>query len=100
VITEEIPKLKGTWDSSVGIASGWSAGDRLSPGTGGFPLFHRVQTGPGTHLASYSMGTGSFWPRLKRLGREANNLPPSSAEVSNGAATSPPLPWAHGVMVN
>ena len=38
-----------------------------------------VQTGPGAHPASYSMGTGSF-PGVKRPGRGVNQ-PPSSAEV-------------------
>jgi hypothetical protein len=39
-----------------------------------------VQTGPGAHPASYTMGTGSF-PGVKRPGRGVDNPPPSSAEV-------------------
>jgi len=39
-----------------------------------------VQTGPGAHPASYTMGTGSF-PEVKRPGRGVNHPPPSSAEV-------------------
>jgi hypothetical protein len=39
-----------------------------------------VQTGPGAHPASYTMGTGSF-PGVKRPGRGVDNTTPSSAEV-------------------
>jgi hypothetical protein len=38
-----------------------------------------VQTGSGAHPASYPMGTGG----KARLGRDADHLPPSSAEVKN-----------------
>jgi len=37
-----------------------------------------VQTGPGAHLASYTMGTGSF-PGVKRSGRDVDH--PSNVEV-------------------
>jgi len=39
-----------------------------------------VQTGPGAHPASYTMGTGSF-PGVKRPGSGVDHRPPSSAEV-------------------
>ena len=39
-----------------------------------------VQTGPGAHRASYTMGTGSF-PRVKRPGRGVDHPPAPSAEV-------------------
>ena len=39
-----------------------------------------VQTGPGAHLAFYTMGTGLF-PGVKRPGRRVDHPPPSSAEV-------------------
>ena len=39
-----------------------------------------VQTGPGAHPTSYTMGTGSF-PGVKRQGRGADYSPSSSAEV-------------------
>jgi hypothetical protein len=45
-------------------------------------FFAHIQTGPGTHPASRTMGTGSF-PVVKRLGRGADHPPPSSAEVEN-----------------
>jgi len=37
----------------------------------------------GAHSASYRMGTRALSPKEKRQGREANNSPPSSAEVKN-----------------
>jgi hypothetical protein len=39
-----------------------------------------VQTGPGPRTASYTMGSGSF-PGVKRPWRDADHLPPYSAEV-------------------
>jgi len=39
-----------------------------------------VQTGPGAHSDSYTMGTGSL-PGVKRPGRGVDHTPPSSAEV-------------------
>jgi len=42
-----------------------------------------VQTGPGAHSASYTMGTGSF-PGVKRPERGVDHPPPSSAKVEGG----------------
>jgi len=39
-----------------------------------------VQTDPGAHPTSYTMGTGSF-PGVKRLGHGIDHPPPSNAEV-------------------
>jgi len=39
-----------------------------------------IQTAPGAHQASYTMGTGSF-TGVKRPGRGADHPPPSSTEV-------------------
>ena len=39
-----------------------------------------VQTGPGAHPASYTMGNESF-PGIKRSGRGVDHPPLSSAEV-------------------
>jgi hypothetical protein len=39
-----------------------------------------VQTGPGVHPSSYTVGTGSF-PGVKRPGRGIEHPPRSSAEV-------------------
>jgi len=61
-------------------------GDSLRTGLSGdrIPLGARfsapVQTDPGTHSASYKMGSGSYLG-VKRLGRGVDHPPPSSAEV-------------------
>ena len=39
-----------------------------------------IQTGPGAHPASYTMGMGYF-PEVKLPGRGAGHSPPSDAEV-------------------
>jgi hypothetical protein len=54
---------------------------RSPAGTGNFSLYHRVQNGSGAHPASYPMCTRGSFPVGKRLGREADHSPPSSAEV-------------------
>jgi hypothetical protein len=66
-------------DSSVGITLGYGLNDRGSrvrfPATAGnFSLHHRVQKGSGVHPGALSLG-------IKRLGREADHLPPCSAEA-------------------
>ena len=53
------------------------SGDRIPVG---LKFSAPVQTGPGTHPASYTMGTGSF-PGVKRPGRGVDRPPPSSAEI-------------------
>jgi len=54
------------------------SGDRIP--LRGARYFAPVQTGPGAHPASYTMGTGSF-RRVKRLGRGLGHPPPCSEEV-------------------
>ena len=44
-----------------------------------------VQTGPGAHPASYTMGTTSF-PEVKLPGRGVDHTPPFSAEVKERVA--------------
>jgi hypothetical protein len=62
---------------SDSLWAGWS-GDRIPLGV---RFSAPVQTGPGAHPASYTMGTGSFpgakWPR-----RGSDHPPPSSAEIN------------------
>jgi hypothetical protein len=83
--------------SSVGIALGYGLDDqgsgvRFPEGAGNFSLHHRIQNGSGSHPASYPIGTRGSFPGVKRLGREANHSPPSSAEVKNAwSYTSTPL---------
>ena len=65
---------KGVPGSSVGIADSLRAGrprDRIPTGT---RFFAPVQTGPGTHPASYTLGTGSF-PGVKRPRRSVDPQP-------------------------
>jgi hypothetical protein len=57
-----------------------------------FSLLHSVKTDSGANPASSRMGTGDWFPEgvVKRPQCEANNWPPSSAEVKNvGAIHSP-----------
>jgi hypothetical protein len=61
----------------------WTTGIRFPAWAGKFSLRHRAQTGCEAHLAPYPMGTGTFSPGVKRPGREADHLPPLSAEVKN-----------------
>jgi hypothetical protein len=70
------------------VRAGWS-GDRIPVGA---RFFAHVHTGPEAHLASCTMGTGSF-PGVKRPGRGADHPPPSSAEVENEwrYTSAPPL---------
>jgi len=66
-------------DSSVGIAARYAWTVRgWNPDGGRFSA--PVQTGPGTHPASCTRGTGSF-PGVERLRRSVDHPPPSSAEV-------------------
>ena len=68
-------------DSSVGIATltGWTVWGS-NPGGGGARYSAPVQTGPGTHPASYTMAT-EFLPGLKRPASGVDHPPQSSAEV-------------------
>ena len=50
-----------------------------------------VQTGPGAHPASYTMGVGSF-PGAKRPGRGVNHPPPSSTEIKETVGLYPYSP--------
>jgi hypothetical protein len=67
-------------DSSVGIATGYGLDGPGIESRWGARFFAHVQTGPGAHPASCTMGTGSF-PGVKRPRLDANYPPPSSAEV-------------------
>ena len=57
-------------DSSIGMATLYCLD---GPGIENFPA--PVQTGPGTHPASYTMGTGSP-PEVKQMGRGVHHPPP------------------------
>jgi hypothetical protein len=46
-----------------------------------FSLLHVIETGSGVHPFFYPMGAGRSFLGVKRLGREANHSPLTSAEV-------------------
>jgi hypothetical protein len=70
--------------SSVGIATDYGLDgpgiEKKIPVRAKF--FAHVQTGPGAHSASCTMGTGSL-PGVNRSRRDADHPPPPSAEVEN-----------------
>jgi hypothetical protein len=72
-------KSKGR-DSSVGIATRYGLDGPGMESRWEARFSAPVQTGPGAHPASYTMGTGSF-PGVKRPGRGVDYPPPSRAEV-------------------
>jgi hypothetical protein len=68
------------------IALGYGLDDRGSISDRGWEFFfhrHRVQTGSGTHPASYPMGTVCSFPGGKATGRQTDQSPLSKAEVKN-----------------
>ena len=67
-------------DSSVGIATRYGLDGPGIESWWGVRFSTPVQTSPGAHSVSYTLGTGSF-PGLKRPGRGADHPPPTSAEV-------------------
>ena len=72
---------RGSRDSSVGIATRCGLDGPGIESRWGARLSVPVQTGPGAHPASCTMGTGSF-PGVKRPGRGADHPPPSSVPKS------------------
>jgi hypothetical protein len=52
---------------------------------------HSIPMSSGAHLARFQRVPGAFNRVVKRLGREADDSPPSAAEVKNGGAI-PPFP--------
>jgi hypothetical protein len=71
-------------DSSVSIAIGYGLDgpgiESRCVGVGGARFSSPVQTGPGPHPASSTMGTGSF-QEVNRPGRDVDHPPPSNVEV-------------------
>jgi hypothetical protein len=54
---------------------------QLEKAAGGDHKMGPIQNGSGAHPDSYPMGTRDPFPGGRRPGREADNSPPSSAEV-------------------
>ena len=76
------------WDrgSSVSIATRYGLdGPGIESRWVGARFSAPVQTGPGAHPASYTVGTGAF-PGVKWPGRGVDHPPPSSAEVEGRVA--------------
>ena len=73
-------EFEDSLDSSVGIATRYGLDDPRFEPRWGARFFAPVQTGPGTHQASYTMGNG-FFPGVKRPGRGVDHPPSSSVEV-------------------
>jgi hypothetical protein len=67
-------------DSSVGIATRYGLDGPGIESRWGARFSAPVQTGPGAHPASYTMGTGCF-PGVKRPGRGVDHPHPPSAEI-------------------
>jgi hypothetical protein len=57
----------GSRDSSVGIATGKTAGVRFQARARDFCLLHNAQAGCGAHPASYPLGIGVSFPGGKAL---------------------------------
>ena len=70
----------GSRDSSVSIGTRYGLDGPGIKSRWGVKFSAPVQTGPGVHPASSTMGTGSFLG-IKRPGRGVDHPPPSSAEV-------------------
>ena len=67
-------------DSSAGLATRYGLDGPEIESWWGARFSAPLQTGPGAHPASYTMGTESF-SGVKRPGRGVDHPPPSSAEV-------------------
>jgi len=66
----------GSSVGTVDLLRVWRSGDRIPVGT---RCCATVQTGPGAHPVSCTMGTGSFPGGKERPGRDADPSPRSSA---------------------
>jgi hypothetical protein len=71
-------------DSSVSIATGYGLDGPGIKSRRGQDFSAHVQTGPGAHPASCTMGTGSFPGGKERPGRDADPSPASSDVVKKG----------------
>jgi hypothetical protein len=69
-----------SWDSSVGIATGYGLDGPGIESWWGRDFFAHVQTSPGAHPASCTVGTWSFLG-VKQPGFGADHPPPSGAKV-------------------
>jgi hypothetical protein len=90
-ILQTFPFLSSTirgWDRSVNIATGYGPDARGSiPGRGKIFLFSTTSGPPmGPTQSPIQWAVGIIFPGVKRHRREANQSPPSSADVKNVGA--------------
>ena len=81
--------IRAIWEpsgpgSSVGIATGYGLDVPGIEFRWGARYSAPVQTGPGSHPAPCTMGTGSFPGGKERPGRDADPSPTSSAVIMKG----------------
>ena len=77
-------------DSSVGIATSCGLDGPGIESRWEARLSAPVETGPGTHPASYTMGTGAF-PGVKRPGRGVNHPPHIAPRLKKEYSYNPTL---------
>jgi hypothetical protein len=65
-----------------------------------YALLYSVQTGSGSHPASYTMNSGAFFFGAMRQGREADHSTPSSTEIKIDGGVPPLSTSLHGVVFN
>jgi hypothetical protein len=75
-------------------------GVRFPAGARDLSLLHSVQTGSEPKKPHIQWVPGPFVPEVKRLWREADHSLPSSTEVKDGGAITPPPIRLHGIMAN
>jgi hypothetical protein len=78
----------GSWDSSVGIVMGWTAGfdSRLGQEIFIFSTASRPALGPSQPIR---WAPQALYRRVMQLGREADHSLPASVKVKNGEAIPP-----------
>jgi hypothetical protein len=72
---------------------GQRIGDQFPAGARNFSLLHSIQTGFGTHTASYPNVFQALSLKEKLPGHEANHSPPISAKVNNVWSYISTLPY-------
>jgi hypothetical protein len=96
----------GSWDSAVGIATGYGLDDREVKV--GVPVESRIFSsphrpdqlwGPPNLLSNGYSGGGALSPGVKRPGHEADHSPPTSAEVENLDLYNHSPIHLHGIIV-
>jgi hypothetical protein len=89
--SEESNSNNNTFKRYTEVKSGWTVrGSNASRGKR-FYLLNNVQTGSGTHPASYSMDTGGFSPVVKRQGRDVYTHLAPRLGVRGAVTLLPPM---------